>query len=165
MARNEQELLARVGAVLSSGQVDADPASVASYRPTSPFAHRREAPALVARPANVSELQDLVRLAYREGLALVPASSAPPHHKGGIGCQGDFIVVDLSGWKTIDLVDRRNRVARIQPGVTFTELLAGLQPHGLTVPMPLAPRDGKSVRPGTPAGRAQVGLRHGLRVA
>jgi len=53
---------------------------------------------------------------------------------------------DLSHWKTIDLIDRRNRVVPVvAPGVTYGELAAALAAQGMTVPMPLSPRRGKSV--------------------
>jgi len=42
-------------------------------------------------------------------------------------------------------INRRNRVCQIQPGVTYGELLKALAPHGMTISMPLSPRDGKSV--------------------
>jgi FAD/FMN-containing dehydrogenase len=62
-----------------------------------------------------------------------------------LACAEPHRLVDLSGWKRIDLVDRRNRVCRIEPGVTYPELLAALRPHGMTIPMPLTPRSTKSV--------------------
>ena len=55
------------------------------------------------------------------------------------------ILVDLSRWKKIDLIDRRNRVCRVEPGVTYGELAAALAAQGMTIPMPLSPRNGKSV--------------------
>ena len=67
------------------------------------------------------------------------------HRKGGITNQNEHILIDLSHWKKIDLVDRRNRVCRVEPGVTFSQLLSALAEHGMTIPMPLSPRDGKSV--------------------
>ena len=53
--------------------------------------------------------------------------------------------VDLSEWKRIDLIDRRNRVCRVEPGVTYADLTASLAPLGMTIPTPLAPRRTKSV--------------------
>ena len=53
--------------------------------------------------------------------------------------------MDLSSWKQIDWLNRRNRVCMIQPGVTYGELLEALNAEGMTLSMPLAPRNGKSV--------------------
>jgi hypothetical protein len=42
-------------------------------------------------------------------------------------------------------VDRRNRVAMIEPGVTFEELIPAVEKEGLATFMPLLPRSRKSV--------------------
>jgi len=135
----------RIGAALLADRLITDPDQLASFRDDCPFKPGAGAPTLAVRPRDVAELQAVVRLAGAEGLALVPVSSAPPHRKGGVGCERDYVAVDLAGWKKIDLIDRRNRVCRVEPGVTYAELLAALAPLGLTVSMPLAPRAGKSV--------------------
>ena len=57
----------------------------------------------------------------------------------------EHTMIDFSRWKEIPWVNRRNRVVMIEPGVTYGELLAALEPEGMTIPMPLAPRNGKSV--------------------
>lgn len=72
-------------------------------------------------------------------------ASTGEHRKGGTTNQGKYILIDLSYWKKIDLIYRRNRVCRVKRGVTYSELAAVLAAHGMTIPMPLAPRDGKSV--------------------
>ena len=51
----------------------------------------------------------------------------------------------MSGLKEIVRVDRRNRVAMIEAGLTFTELIPELEKEGLRLNMPLLPRAGKSV--------------------
>jgi FAD/FMN-containing dehydrogenase len=102
-------------------------------------------PAEIITPANVDELRTLVLGANQGGTSLVVMSSGRPHRKDGLACDEPHRLVDLSSWKRIDLVDRRNRVCRIEPGVTYAELLAALGPHGMTIPMPLAPRSTKSV--------------------
>jgi len=72
-------------------------------------------------------------------------SSKSPHARDGLASAEAHALVDLSAWKRIDLVDRRNRMCRVEPGVTYDELLEALRPHGLTLPMPLGPRRTKSV--------------------
>ena len=42
-------------------------------------------------------------------------------------------------------IDRRNRIALIEPGVTFDALVPALAGEGLRIAMPLAPKPGKSV--------------------
>jgi FAD/FMN-containing dehydrogenase len=102
-------------------------------------------PICILRPGSADELGAIIRYANETGLSLAVSSSTGEHRKGGIINQGKHILIDLSHWKKIDLIDRRNRVCRIEPGVTYSELADALAAHGMTIPMPLSPRDGKSV--------------------
>jgi FAD/FMN-containing dehydrogenase len=121
-----------------------DPAALRAYAVANPLVASL-APLAAALPRNVDELEALIRAAGALGVSLVPVASRGPHGKGGLASDRAHVAIDLAGWKCIDLIDRRNRVCRVEPGVTYPELLTALTPHGLTVPMPLAPRAGKSV--------------------
>lgn len=103
------------------------------------------APTGVVKPADREDLQQLVRTCADTRTALVPVSSRATHRKTGLCCTEPHLWLDLSDWKGIPFVSRRNRVAQLEAGVTYGEALAALAPHGLTLPMPLAPRSGKSV--------------------
>ena len=98
----------------------------------------------VLRPSSVDELLALVLRANEQDSNLVVTSSGGPHSKDGLACAEPHQLVDLCAWKRIDLIDRRNRVCRVEPGVTYGDLLMALAPHGMTMPMPLAPRSTKS---------------------
>ena len=84
-------------------------------------------PRCAIKPKDVPELQNIIRLAKDEKFGLVPVSSGGPHIKGGTACAADHAVVDLSGWKKIPWVNRRNRVCIVEPGVTYGELNASLK--------------------------------------
>ncbi|MBN1288774.1 MAG: FAD-binding oxidoreductase, partial [Actinobacteria bacterium] len=64
---------------------------------------------------------------------------------GGTVPQSDAVVVDMSGMDRIVRMDRRNKVALIEPGVRFDSLCIKADELGLKVLMPLLPRSGKSV--------------------
>ena len=102
-------------------------------------------PVAIVRPAHMSQLRDLVILARQNGLNLVFSSSAPPRFRGDSIPSGDGVIVDLSGMDEIVRMDRRNKVAYIEPGVTFPSLIERADKVGLKVLMPLLPRRGKSV--------------------
>ena len=102
-------------------------------------------PSQFIAPNDFDELRQLVRSANEARENLVVASSAGPHFRDGLLSTEAHALVDLSAWKQVDLVDRRNRVCRVEPGVTYDELLEALAPHGMTLPMPLRPRSTKSV--------------------
>ncbi|HSB66892.1 MAG TPA: FAD-binding protein [Anaerolineales bacterium] len=102
-------------------------------------------PICILRPGNATELESIIHYANENDHCLVVTSSTGTHRKGGITSQAAHILIDLSRWKKIDLIDRRNRVCRIEPGVNYEDLLYALSAHGMTIPMPLSPRSGKSV--------------------
>ena len=97
-------------------------------------------------PKNVDEVQKLVLWANETQTPLVPVSSSGPHFRGGTDPSvPESVKVDLSEMKRILKVDRRNRLALIEPGVTYTELQPVLQEEGLRIVTPLLPRKNKSV--------------------
>lgn len=131
-------------ALVPSGTVSSDPAELSASSCFGLRQHGRR-PSAILRPGNAEELGALIRFANQAGLNLAVTSSTGTHRRGGITNQDEHLLIDLSDWTSIDLVDRRNRVCRVGPGVTYGELVAALAPHGMTVPTPLAPRCGKSV--------------------
>jgi len=103
-------------------------------------------PAAVVRPKTADEVQQIVRFANETRTPLVPVSSGPPHFRGDtVPSVGGAVIVDMSGMKKIQLVDRARRVAMCEPGVTFAELIPEVEKAGLRLNMPLLPRQSKSV--------------------
>jgi FAD/FMN-containing dehydrogenase len=103
-------------------------------------------PEYVVKPGNAEEIFKIVNLARDTGTPLVSVSSGPPHFRGDtVPGTGGAIIVDLSGMKKIIHIDRKNRVAMFEPGVTFGELAAAAAKEGLRLNMPLLPRQSKSV--------------------
>jgi FAD/FMN-containing dehydrogenase len=135
----------RLHSVLTSGSLSRSPAEIAASRVENPLLDSATEPSCVLRPADADELQQLMQLANELRLNLTLASSAGKHCKGGFAAAKHNLRVDLSSWKGIPWINRRNRVCLIEPGVTYGELAARLEEEGMTVPMPLAPRSGKSV--------------------
>jgi FAD/FMN-containing dehydrogenase len=107
-------------------------------KPFSPF--------LQVRPKSVDEVQKIVLWANETQTPLVPVSSGGPHFRGDTDpSTPESVIVDLSGMKRILKIDRRNRLALIEPGVTYTELQPSLREEGLRIVTPLLPRKNKSV--------------------
>jgi FAD/FMN-containing dehydrogenase len=103
-------------------------------------------PLCVVRPKNSQEVQKITKWANKTLTPLVPISSGPPHFFGDtVPGVGGAVVVDLSRMKNIRRIDPINRVALVEPGVTFAELQAALKEKGLSCYMPFAPRSSKSV--------------------
>jgi FAD/FMN-containing dehydrogenase len=100
----------------------------------------------VVRPANIGELQSVVKWANEKQVPLVPVSSGAPHFRGDTvpGAEGS-VIVDMRRMKKIIRINKANRVAIVEPGVTYGELQAELAKEGLAAYLPLAPRANKSV--------------------
>ena len=137
----EKELAKIVGSsnVLYRPKILEDYSSDLSFVP-------RVRPRCVVKPDSVEEIQGIVNWANETLAPLVPVSSGPPHFRGDtVPSVGGAVIVDLSRMKRIIRVDPRNKVAMIEPGVTFSELQSELEKAGLCAYMPLAPRSSKSV--------------------
>jgi FAD/FMN-containing dehydrogenase len=141
---NNSNLFTDLQKLMLTGTLSSDPAEL-SFAAQYSLGQQGQPPACILRPGNADELGALIQYANKNNLCLTVTSSTGKHRKAGITNQGEHILVDLSHWKKIDLIDRRNRVCRVEPGVTYTELLPALAAHSMTIPVPLSPRNGKSV--------------------
>lgn len=103
-------------------------------------------PRYVVKPKNTEEVQGIVKWANDTLTTLIPVSSGRPRFRGDtVPTSGGAVIVDLSRMKKVLWIDRRNRVAMIEPGVTFGELRPEVEKEGLRLLMPLLPRSSKSV--------------------
>jgi hypothetical protein len=122
-----------------------DPAVLEEYSFDSSFVPRMR-PKCVVKPTSAAQVQELVKWANETLAPLVPISSGPPHFRGDtVPGVGGAVIVDMSEMKKVMRIDARNRVAWVEPGVTFGELNAELSKAGLTTYSPLCPRSSKSV--------------------
>jgi len=137
-----REALVRI--VGSENLVD-DPAVLASHAKDESLVSPLR-PWFVVRPGNTDEVRKLVLWANETGTPLVAMSSGPPHFHGDtVPSAPEAVIVDLGRMKAIKRIDRRNRIAVIEPGVTYSELDVALTDFGLCIPRPLSPRPNKSV--------------------
>lgn len=136
---------AELAALVGEKNVLDDPETLESYSTDRSFAVPMK-PRLVVKPGNADEVQKIVGWANQTNTPLVPVSSGPPHFHGDTvpGVAGT-IIVDLSGMNKILKVDRRNRIAIVEPGVTYSELEPVLAREGMRLSNPLLPRGNKSV--------------------
>ena len=103
-------------------------------------------PEFLVKPSNTEQVQKIVKMANESATPIIPVSSRGPHKTGGVSASAPgAVVVDLSGMNKILKVNRRHRLALIQPGVTWDQLAVELAENGLRIPQPLLPKRGKSV--------------------
>jgi FAD/FMN-containing dehydrogenase len=103
-------------------------------------------PVCVVKPTKAGDVKKIVRLANKTQTPLVPVSSGSPHFRGDtVPSTGGTVIVDLRKMDQVIFVDRPRRVAMVEPGVTFGELIPAVNKEGLRLNMPLLPRKSKSV--------------------
>jgi FAD/FMN-containing dehydrogenase len=96
-------------------------------------------PRAVARPANTSELVELLRWASAERVPLVPRGAGSSMAGAAVG---DGVIIDLTALTPRTLtIDPEARTARTAGAVTVAELNAAAARHGLR--MPVEPSSGR----------------------
>ena len=141
MKGKKEELTGIVG----KGNVLDDPETLKAYSRDESFVLPIK-PWLCVKPKNVDEVQAIVKWANQTETPLVPVSSGPPRFHGDtVPSATGAVIVDLSRMKRIIKIDRRNRIAHIEPGVTYPQLQPELAREGLRLTTPLVPRANKSV--------------------
>jgi FAD/FMN-containing dehydrogenase len=135
----------KLAKIFGAGNVSHDQATLDEYSGDMSFVNTVR-PDYVVKPKNSDEIAKLVKLANDTQTPLVPVSSGPPHFRGDtVPGIGGAVIVDLGKMKKIIRVDRFHRVAMVEPGVTFGELIPAVEKEGLRLNMPLAPRQSKTV--------------------
>ncbi len=138
---DKQKLVKIVGA----GNVAYEQAALDDYSRDMSFVNQVR-PAAVVKPKKAGDVQKIINLANKTQTPLVPVSSGAPHFRGDtVPGTGGALIVDLSQMNEVIFVDRPRRVAMIEPGVTFGELIPKVKKEGLRLNMPLLPRKSKSV--------------------
>ncbi len=131
--------------LFGNDSVSRDPGELEAYSQDMSFVDEVR-PAYIVRPKDPETIGKLVALAKETSTPLVPVSSGPPHFRGDtVPAAGGAVIVDLSDMKKILWVSRENRVAMVEPGVTFGELIPAVTEQGLRLNMPLMPRESKSI--------------------
>jgi len=138
----EKEKLVKIA---GASNVKDDQATLEEYSKDMSFVNAVR-PVCVVKVTNTEAVQKLVKLANETLTPLVPVSSGAPHFRGDtVPGIGGAIIVDLSKMKKIINVDRARRVAMVEPGVTFGELIPAAEKEGIRLNLPLLPRKSKTV--------------------
>ena len=143
MGKDYSTLIAKFKAVVGDENVSTEQGRLDSY--VKAGLATGAAPAFIVSPVEVMQVRDVVRLARQEKVNLVASSSGAPHFSGASLVDGDGVIVDMSKMNKVVKVNRRNKVALIEPGVTFATLWEAADKAGLKALLPLLPRANKSV--------------------
>jgi len=86
----------------------------------------------VVRPANEEQIVELLKLARRAGVKIVPRGASTSGYGGVLPVEG-AVVADVSGMHAVLEVDEAAKTVRVQPGLVWEELTRALTPHGLAL--------------------------------
>jgi len=91
------------------------------------------APEVIVMPTSTEQVQDVVNVARRNGIAIYPRGAGTNLSGGTIPVEHG-IVLSLQKMDKILEVDAENLTATVQPGVVIQELNNAAAPHGLMYP-------------------------------
>ena len=121
------------------------PAALAAYAKSHSFEQACR-PLCAVKPQNAEQVEKLVKWANEASAPLVPVSST------GVKVRGDSVpsvpgavIVDLSGMNKVLNVNRQQRMAVVEPGVTYDRLNKELGKQNMTIAGSLKPKAGRSV--------------------
>src|SRR5215212_6618823 len=89
-------------------------------------------PRAIAVPLDPDDLSTLARWAAAERVPLIPRGSGSSMPGGAIG---DGVIVDVSRWRTLGVVQTSSRTIRVGPGVRRAEVDEAARQHGLRFPV------------------------------
>ena len=101
-------------------------------------------PNYIVKPQNADDVQSILKLANETKLPIVPCSSGIHFEGNTIPIEGGAIL-DLRRMNKILAIQERNRMVRVEPGVTWGQLQTALQKYDLMALSPLLPHPSKSV--------------------
>jgi D-lactate dehydrogenase (cytochrome) len=96
--------------------------------------HRTRAPDLVVRPTSTAEVQQLVALAARFGVPVVPWG-AGTSLEGNAAAVNGGLMIDLSAMNRVLEIRPEDMLCVVEPGVTREQLNADLRDTGLFFPI------------------------------
>ncbi len=94
-------------------------------------------PDIIVKPKDKAQIIELVKLAIKDSIPIIPKSSKIDYYDGAIPVKGG-VLLDLSDMKNIlNIRDGSDRNVTIQPGVTYEELQNYLNKKGYKCMVPL----------------------------
>ncbi|MBN7799025.1 FAD-binding oxidoreductase [Parahaliea mediterranea] len=155
------EILSALGAIVGEERVLTDAESAARYGADWTRVHS-PAPAAVVLPGSVEEVQELVRLAARQGLAVVPSGGRTGLSGGAVACRGELVLA-LDRMNAIDDFNPVERTVRCGAGVVTEQLQQFAEERELFYPVDFASAGSSQIggNISTNAGGIKV-IRHGM---
>ena len=161
MAAIENPALAALENIVGPDRVLTDAESLKSYGCDWTRVHT-PCPTAVVLPAGIEQVQEIVRLAAREGLAIVPSGGRTGLSGGAVACSGELVLA-LDRLNRIEDFDPISRTVRCGAGVVTEQLQQYAEERGLFYPVDFASSGSSQIggNISTNAGGIKV-IRHGM---
>ncbi|MEZ5570526.1 MAG: FAD-binding oxidoreductase [Halioglobus sp.] len=161
MATIDNSVLRALETIVGPGKVLTDADSLLRYGRDWTRVHTPD-PAAVVLPADINQVQEIVRLAVREGLGIVPSGGRTGLSAGAVACRGELVLA-LDRLNVIEDFNSIDRTVRCGAGVVTEQLQQYAQQHELFYPVDFASSGSSQIggNISTNAGGIKV-IRHGM---
>jgi FAD/FMN-containing dehydrogenase len=103
----------------------------------------KKLPLLVLSPTTIQEIQEILTIANKYKISIIPSSSTEKYYGATIP-QDNSIILDLRTMNQILEIEQDERYVRVEAGVTYKQLQSELKKLGLRIMVPLGLLDQKS---------------------
>ena len=161
MAAIDEAVLIALENIVGPDRVLTDPDALERYGRDWTRVHTPN-PAAVVLPDSVDQVQDIVRLAAEQGLAIVPSGGRTGLSAGAVACNGELVLA-LDRLNSIQDFNPIDRTVRCGAGVVTEQLQQYAAEHGLFYPVDFASSGSSQIggNISTNAGGIKV-IRHGM---
>ncbi|MEJ2293580.1 MAG: FAD-dependent oxidoreductase, partial [Candidatus Lokiarchaeota archaeon] len=127
MEIKQDTLYHNLAKICSSKNISSDPKLLKDYSSDMSFL-TGSLPKLIVWPEKVQQIIKILKLANQFNFSVIPISSDSKlrQHGDTVPRKEDSIIMNLSKMNKIQSIDRRNRVVKIEPGVTYATLIPKL---------------------------------------
>ena len=91
----------------------------------------RELPLAVVQPGNVSQLQDVARIASSAGVALVPRGGGASYTDAYLPTRTNSLLIDTRRMSQIVEINEEDMYVTVEPGITWADMTSALAERGL----------------------------------
>ena len=134
-----------VARAVDAKRISSDPKRLNEYAGSQSFLSGSP-PLFIVTPKDTHDVKNVIEAANKTGFSVLASSSGMPKLRGDTVPRSDnCVILDMREMNRILRVDQQNKVAMVEAGVTFDQLVAETRKHGLRPLMPLLPKASKSV--------------------
>lgn len=138
------EIKSKLTEIVGPEYVVDDPESLAACSQDNSLITSKGTPDVIVKPCNAEEVQAIIKYANEIKMPVIPSSSAIHFHGSTVPKMGG-IVMDLRRMNKILDINLPDRLARIEPGVTWAQIQDELKKINQRMIIPLMPPAGSSV--------------------